>query len=83
MESFALHLSPPRPCVAVRFFVPKPVEVTPQAWQLLAIFLSTIAGLVLSPLPVGAWAFLGLTTSVVTRTLTFPAAFSAFTSESQ
>lgn len=67
--------------VAVRFFVPKPVEVTPQAWQLLAIFLSTIAGLVLSPLPVGAWAFLGLTTSIVTGTLTFPAAFGAFTSE--
>lgn len=67
--------------LAVRFFVPKPVEVTPQAWQLLAIFLSTIAGLVLSPLPVGAWAFLGLTTSIVTGTLTFPAAFGAFTSE--
>ncbi|KAF5733357.1 Dicarboxylate transport 2.1 [Tripterygium wilfordii] len=65
----------------VRFFVPKPVEVTPQAWQLLAIFSSTIAGLVLSPLPVGAWAFLGLTTSIVTRTLTFSAAFSAFTNE--
>lgn len=65
----------------VRFFVPKPVEVTPQAWQLLSIFLSTIAGLVLSPLPVGAWAFLGLTTSVVTKTLTFTAAFSAFTNE--
>lgn len=65
----------------VRFFVPKPVQVTPQAWQLLAIFLSTIAGLVLSPLPVGAWAFLGLTTSVVTGTLSFPTAFSAFTNE--
>ncbi|KAI5558408.1 hypothetical protein BDE02_17G039700 [Populus trichocarpa] len=65
----------------VRFAVPKPIEVTPQAWQLLSIFLSTIAGLVLSPLPVGAWAFLGLTTSVVTRTLTFSTAFSAFTSE--
>ncbi|CAL5183219.1 unnamed protein product [Lathyrus oleraceus] len=65
----------------VRFFVPKPVEVTAQAWQLLSIFLSTIAGLVLSPLPVGAWAFLGLTTSVVTKTLTFTAAFSAFTNE--
>ncbi|KAJ9552055.1 hypothetical protein OSB04_016100 [Centaurea solstitialis] len=39
----------------IRFVVPKPVEVTPQAWQLLAIFASTIAGLVLSPLPVGAW----------------------------
>ncbi|PPS10087.1 hypothetical protein GOBAR_AA10561 [Gossypium barbadense] len=65
----------------VRFLVPKPVEVTPQAWQLLAIFLSTIAGLVLSPLPVGAWAFIGLTTSIVTKTLPFASAFSAFTNE--
>ncbi|XP_015893499.3 dicarboxylate transporter 2.1, chloroplastic [Ziziphus jujuba] len=67
--------------VVVRFFIPKPVEVSPQAWQLLAIFLSTIAGLVLSPLPVGAWAFLGLTTSIVTKTLSFTTAFSAFTNE--
>lgn len=65
----------------VRFLVPRPPEVTPQAWQLLSIFLSTIAGLVLSPLPVGAWAFLGLTTSVLTKTLTFSTAFSAFTNE--
>ncbi|KAL6570746.1 cytochrome P450-dit2 [Orobanche gracilis] len=67
--------------VAVRFFIPKPPEVTPQAWQLLSIFISTIAGLVLSPLPVGAWAFLGLTTAVLTKTLTFAGAFSAFTNE--
>lgn len=65
----------------VRFLVPKPVQVTPEAWQLLSIFLSTIAGLVLSPLPVGAWAFLGLTASVVTKTLTFTEAFGAFTNE--
>ncbi|KAK4252790.1 hypothetical protein QN277_014332 [Acacia crassicarpa] len=65
----------------VQFLVPKPVEVTPQAWQLLSIFLSTIAGLVLSPLPGGAWAFLGLTASVVTKTLSFSAAFSAFTDQ--
>ncbi|XP_028753175.1 dicarboxylate transporter 2.1, chloroplastic [Neltuma alba] len=65
----------------VRFLVPKPVEVTPQAWQLLSIFLSTIAGLILSPLPVGAWAFIGLTTSIVTKTLSFSAAFNAFTHE--
>ncbi|KAG6425057.1 hypothetical protein SASPL_115480 [Salvia splendens] len=67
--------------VVVRFFVPKPPEVTPQAWQLLSIFLSTIAGLVLSPLPVGAWAFIGLTASILTKTLTFTSAFSAFTNE--
>ncbi|KDP40929.1 hypothetical protein JCGZ_24928 [Jatropha curcas] len=67
--------------LVLRFCIPRPVEITPQAWQLLAIFISTIAGLVLNPLPVGAWAFLGLTTSIVTRTLTFSTAFSAFTNE--
>jgi hypothetical protein len=67
--------------LAVRFLVPKPAEVTPQAWQLLSIFLTTIAGLVLGPLPVGAWAFLGLTATVATRTLPFTAAFGAFTNE--
>lgn len=35
----------------------------------------------LSPLPVGAWAFIALTTSIITKTLTFAAAFSAFTNE--
>ncbi|RVW39871.1 Dicarboxylate transporter 2.1, chloroplastic [Vitis vinifera] len=58
----------------VRFLVPKPVQVSMQAWQLLAIFLSTVAGLVLNPLPVGAWAFLGLTTSILTNTLSFSTA---------
>ncbi|KAL6661669.1 hypothetical protein ACP70R_001053 [Stipagrostis hirtigluma subsp. patula] len=67
--------------LAVCFLVPRPAEVTPQAWQLLSIFLSTIAGLVLGPLPVGAWAFLGLTATVATRTLPFAAAFGAFTNE--
>eukprot|EP00897_Mesotaenium_endlicherianum_P008240 jgi/Mesen1/7444/ME000389S06784 len=67
--------------LVLRFLVPVPAGVTKQAWHLLAIFLSTITGLVLSPLPVGAWAFLGLTTAVLTRTLTFAAAFSAFTNE--
>ncbi|KAL8150825.1 hypothetical protein V2J09_020633 [Rumex salicifolius] len=65
----------------LRFAIPKPVEVTMQAWQLLSIFLSTIAGLVLSPLPVGAWAFISLTAAVLSRTLTFTNAFSAFTNE--
>ncbi|CAN6218021.1 unnamed protein product [Urochloa humidicola] len=67
--------------LAVRFLAPRPAEVSLQAWQLLSIFLSTIAGLVLGPLPVGAWAFLGLTAAVATHTLPFTAAFSAFTNE--
>ncbi|EES04490.1 dicarboxylate transporter 2, chloroplastic [Sorghum bicolor] len=67
--------------LAVRFLAPRPAEVSPRAWQLLSIFLSTIAGLVLGPLPVGAWAFLGLTAAVATHTLPFAAAFAAFTNE--
>ncbi len=38
-------------------------------------------GLILSPLPVGAWAFIGLTTVVATGTLPFATAVSAMTSE--
>ncbi|KAL6959431.1 cytochrome P450-dit2 [Sarracenia purpurea var. burkii] len=67
--------------VIFRFAVPKPAHVSKEAWQLLAIFLATITGLVLSPLPVGAWAFACLTVTVLTKTLTFSAAFTAFTNE--
>ncbi|KAH7865355.1 hypothetical protein Vadar_005561 [Vaccinium darrowii] len=67
--------------LSLQFLIPKPISLSSQAWQLFAIFLSTVAGLVLSPLPVGAWAFLGLTATVLTKTLTFTAAFSAFTNE--
>ncbi|KAL9160775.1 hypothetical protein ABFS82_08G223000 [Erythranthe guttata] len=72
-------------CIAIgltlRFAVPKPHSLSPEAWSLLAIFITTVSGLILSPLPVGAWAVVCLTASVVTRTLTFAAAFSAFTNE--
>lgn len=67
--------------LAINFVVPRPEAVVPQAWALLAIFLSTISGLVLSPLPVGAWAFVGLTTAVVTGTLSFQNAFAAMTND--
>lgn len=36
------------------------------------------AGLVLEPLPTGAWAFLAVTAAVATGTLTFSQAFTAF-----
>ncbi|KAF5763264.1 putative solute carrier family 13 [Helianthus annuus] len=65
----------------VCFAIPKPSEVSKQAWRLFAIFLTTIAGLILGPLPVGAWAFVCLTITVITRTLKFKDAFAAFTNE--
>lgn len=66
---------------ALRFLVPIPNGITVQAWTLLSIFVSTITGLVLEPLPVGAWAFLSVTAAVFTKTLTFSQAFSAFTND--
>ena len=52
-----------------------------QGWSLLSIFVSTILGLVLDPLPVGAWAFIAVTAAIATQTLTFAQAFSATTNE--
>lgn len=65
----------------VCFAIPIPTEVSTQAWRLFAIFLTTITGLITGPLPVGAWAFVCLTISVVTKTLPFKSAFDAFTNE--
>jgi len=55
----------------VKFLLPAPAGITPEAWTLFSVFLSTILGLVLQPLPVGAWAFLGLCVVVATKTLPF------------
>ena len=52
-----------------------------QAWRLLAVFLGTIVGIITQPLPLGAVAMLGLGAAMLTKTLTFAAAFSAFASE--
>lgn len=62
----------------ILWFVPQPAGVSRNAWQLLAIFLATIVGIITQPLPLGAVALLGLGASVLTKTLTFAAAFSAF-----
>jgi di/tricarboxylate transporter len=71
-------------CVAVAtivWFAPPPAGVTLQAWHLLAIFLGTIVGIITQPLPLGAVAMLGLGATMLTKVLTFSAAFSAFASE--
>ncbi|GIL77903.1 hypothetical protein Vretimale_6562 [Volvox reticuliferus] len=67
--------------LALRFIVPIPEGIAAQAWSLLSIFVSTILGLLLDPLPVGAWAFIAVTVAVATKTLTFAQAFAATTNE--
>mmetsp|Transcript_9182 Transcript_9182/g.23563 ORF Transcript_9182/g.23563 Transcript_9182/m.23563 type:complete len:565 (+) Transcript_9182:247-1941(+) len=65
----------------INFLVPRPDGVSREAWRLLSIFVSTVAGLVVGPLPVGAWAFAGVTAALASKTLTFSAAFSAFNAD--
>jgi len=61
--------------------VPRPEALTPQAWQLLALFLSTITGIVLQPLPTGAVAIIALAVGVASNILSWSAAFAAFSAE--
>jgi DASS family divalent anion:Na+ symporter len=62
----------------VIWFFPKPESVTVEAWHLLAIFIATIVGIVLEPLPMGAIAVCGITALTLTRTLTLGEALSGF-----
>ncbi len=45
---------------------PRPEDVTPQSWRLLAIFLATIIGSILRPLPFGAMVMIGVITLIAT-----------------
>lgn len=46
---------------AAIWFAPVPAGVKPQAWHLFAIFVSTILGFILQPLPMGSIAIISLT----------------------
>lgn len=58
--------------------VPAPEGVTGEAWQMLAIFIATIVGIMLEPLPMGAVAVLGIAATTLTGTLGITDALSGF-----
>lgn len=47
------------------WFIPIPDGVKPEAWHLLAIFVATIAGFILQPLPIGAISIIACTMLVI------------------
>lgn len=68
-------------CVAVGlilWFVPPPAEVEAAAWHLLAIFVATILGFILQPLPIGVLTFIALTLSCLTGILNVKEAMSGY-----
>jgi len=60
---------------------PAPQGIQQQAWNLFAIFVSTIIGVILKPFPMGVVSVLGLAAAVVTGTLSFAEGFSGFSNE--
>lgn len=56
----------------------RPEGVNAQGWQLLAIFLPTILGLMLRPLPGGAIVLIALTVAILTQTLNVEEALGGF-----
>jgi len=49
--------------------IPVPDGITPQAWRMLAIFVATIVGSIVHPLPGGAVVLIGLSTAIFTQAL--------------
>lgn len=63
---------------AAIWVLPPPQGVEPRAWQLLAVFVATIVGIILKPLPMGAVAMCGIVASLATKTLSLAEALSGF-----
>jgi divalent anion:Na+ symporter, DASS family len=63
---------------AVLWLTPGPPGVEPRAWHLFAIFVATIGGAILRPMPMGAVALTGLATALLTHTLTIEEALTGY-----
>ncbi len=60
------------------WFSPHPAEVSDRAWHLFAIFIATILGIILKPLPIGALVIVSMTTATLTYTLTLEETLAGF-----
>jgi DASS family divalent anion:Na+ symporter len=60
------------------WYSPAPAGVKKEAWHLLAIFVATIFGLILTPLPMGAVVVIGVMMTAFTGTLNINQALSGF-----
>ena len=62
----------------VIWFIPHSDSLSKEAWQLFAIVVATILGLILQPLPIGAVAFIGVAAAMLTNTLSAKEALTGF-----
>lgn len=55
----------------VLWLIPPPAGLAPKAWQMFALFVATIAGIITAPLPMSAVAILGATVGALTGVIGF------------
>ena len=55
--------------LAVQWFLPRPESVKPEGWRLLGIFLATVAGLMLHPLPGAAIVLIAVTAAALLKVM--------------
>jgi divalent anion:Na+ symporter, DASS family len=60
--------------------IPHSEAISPQAWNLFCIFIATIVGAMIKPLPMGGLAILAVTVCVITKTVTINQALSQLSS---
>jgi DASS family divalent anion:Na+ symporter len=60
---------------------PAPNGIKPESWRLLAIFLATIVGSIVRPVPGGAMVLLGVIATMLTKTLTIEQALKGYASD--
>lgn len=63
---------------AIIWFAPVPEGVTVVAWHLAAVFIATVVGFILQPLPIGAVAFIAITVSTLSGLLKVGDALSGY-----
>ena len=63
---------------AALWFAPVPAEVSVLAWHLMVVFISTVLGFILQPLPIGAVAFISITFAALSGLLKVSDALSGY-----
>ncbi|MDY6807968.1 MAG: anion permease [Actinomycetota bacterium] len=65
----------------VIYLLPTPDGVEPNGTQMLGIFVATILGLILQPLPTGSVALIGLAVAMITETMSMDTALAGFSNK--
>ncbi len=63
---------------ATQFLIPRPASIRPEGWRLFGIFLATVGGLILQPIPGGALVLIAVTAASVFGGLTIQEALGGF-----